>query len=135
VCNDHWNNNDAIVACRQLGYPTQGAVALTTPGVSGYSQGTGPIFLDNTMCDGTESRLIDCTYDSHTADCSHLEDAGVQCEFVCQTGSIRLVGGQTRREGRVEVCVNQMWGTVCDDDWDAVDARVACMQLGYSPTS
>ena len=32
------------------------------------------------MCDGTESRLIDCTYDSHTADCSHLEDAGVQCE-------------------------------------------------------
>ena len=51
---------------------------------------------------------------------------------VCTDNDIRLVGGTAPTEGRVELCRNQSWGTVCDDFWGTPDATVVCRQLGYS---
>ncbi len=50
----------------------------------------------------------------------------------CNEGEIRLVGGSTSIEGRVEICLSGQWGTVCDQSWDNSDATVVCRQLEVS---
>lgn len=49
---------------------------------------------------------------------------------LCISGAVRLQNGTSNDRGRVEICNNDVWGTICDDSWTAVDARVVCIQLG-----
>ena len=49
----------------------------------------------------------------------------------CRDGDVHLVGGSYQWEGRVEVYMSGVWGTITDSEWTDNDARVVCRKLGY----
>jgi len=131
VCDDFWDTTDATVVCKQLGYAFAGTGTAYSNAYFGV--GSGPIFLDDVQCTSSSSQLLECSSRpilSH--DCLHSADAGVGCEAQCTDGQLRLAGGNIENEGRVEICISNRWGTVCDNSWGNTDAAVVCQQLGYS---
>ena len=133
ICDDEWDTIDARTVCRQLSLPFEGAEARL--GAS-FGQGTDAILLSNVYCGSNTSQLRDCQFRTGSdVNCGHHEDAGVICQSACTNGDVRLADGPNMYEGRVEVCFNQEWGTVCDDDWSTNDGIVICRQLGFSTDS
>ncbi|KAG7275884.1 hypothetical protein CRUP_033297 [Coryphaenoides rupestris] len=129
VCDDQWDDSDAEVVCRHLGF---GGLAKAWSWAH-YGQGSGPIMLDVVQCTGNELFLGQCRHgDWEQHNCDHMEDAGVSCSPYTGSGPpLRLVGGEEDFEGRVEVFHKGRWGTVCDDQWDDSDAEVVCRHLGF----
>ncbi|XP_065913209.1 scavenger receptor cysteine-rich domain-containing group B protein-like isoform X2 [Dysidea avara] len=135
VCDDNWDIVAANVVCQQLGFGD--AVRVYTSSHFGSGSSSMPIWLDDVQCTTRDRYLSECGHNGWgNNNCNHFEDAGVACtgtiRTACTEGRIRLVGGSSIYEGRVEVCHNGEWGTVCDDSWSISDGIVACHQLGYS---
>ncbi|XP_068779591.1 deleted in malignant brain tumors 1 protein-like isoform X1 [Struthio camelus] len=129
VCDDDWSFTDAKVVCQQLGC----GMVISAPGSAHFGKGSGPIWLDNVQCSGTEAALSECqAMPWGINNCDHGEDAGVVCTDTATEASpeLRLANGPNRCAGRVEVLHNYHWGTVCDDDWSLTEATVVCRQLG-----
>ena len=101
-----------------------------------YGRGFGDIKYSELDCTGNETHLINCTKLTSGFFCSHFEDVGVGCEPGCEDGQLKLVDGDVVTEGRLEICSNGMWGTVCDNtaSWGIHEARVVCQQLGFPTT-
>lgn len=124
---------------------TSGALPSYYP----VTPGTGVIHRGQFVCTGSESRLSDCRSGPATQ-CTHSDDAGVTCQNsqsvrhcsfqedngalseYCQDGDLRLVDGGDELEGRIEMCYEELYGTICGSGFDLVAASVVCRQLGFS---
>ena len=92
VCDDGWDNTDAGVVCRQLGFGSSGTAIES----AGFGQGSGSIWLDSVTCAGNESTLASCPHlgVGVTRNCSHYDDAGVRCltaEVESKVTNLRIV--------------------------------------------
>uniref|UniRef100_G3T023 Neurotrypsin n=1 Tax=Loxodonta africana TaxID=9785 RepID=G3T023_LOXAF len=133
VCDDGWTELNTYVVCRQLGFKYGKQTSANH-----FQERTGPIWLDDVSCSGKETSFLQCSrrqWGKH--DCSHREDVSITCHpsgdghRLSLGFPIRLMDGENKKEGRVEVFINGQWGTICDDGWTDKDATVICRQLGY----
>ena len=53
----------------------------------------------------------------------------------CTDGEVRLADGVIEQEGRPEVCINGVWGSICQWSWSTTDGYVFCNSLGYDGPS
>ena len=99
-----------------------------------FGQSSFSVVAANFSCNGLESNITSCSYTA-TSNCGHHEDAGVYCNVKCTDGDVRLANGTDQYEGRVEVCSNATWHTVCENGWSNEDAEVTCRNLGFTAIS
>ncbi|MCJ8742904.1 hypothetical protein PDJAM_G00087670 [Pangasius djambal] len=121
VCDDDWDMREAAVVCREL----RCGEAVNVRYRAHFGRGSGPIWMNDVRCSGSESTLKNCSSAEWGKNyCDHGGDAGVTC-----SDSVRLVNGGSRCAGRVEVLHDGQWGTVCGGGWDMKDAAVVCREL------
>ena len=76
VCDDGWDDHNALVVCKQLGFGDKATVVHISSSLSGAI----PIWLDNVDCSGNEDKLIDCRHSGvGKHNCDHGQDAAVIC--------------------------------------------------------
>ncbi|CAM4456964.1 unnamed protein product, partial [Caretta caretta] len=124
LCDSRWDLPDANVLCRQLDC----GFAESAPGGGYFGRGTGSVWTDTFHCKGSEPHLGHCPVTALGASqCSHDNDASVVCSG--HSESLRLLNGESRCDGRVEISLRGVWGRVLDDQWDMNDASVVCREL------
>ncbi|XP_056604996.1 scavenger receptor cysteine-rich type 1 protein M130-like [Triplophysa dalaica] len=127
VCQDKWDMTDAAVVCREVGCGD----VVQVPYFSHFGEGSGPIWMDEVNCSGSEPTLKNCSSNEWgTSDCDHEEDAGVVCSEIINYGRFsRLADGPHLCSGRVELLRGNTWMSVCDAAFDDQDAEVVCREL------
>uniref|UniRef100_H2ZXD8 Soluble scavenger receptor cysteine-rich domain-containing protein SSC5D n=1 Tax=Latimeria chalumnae TaxID=7897 RepID=H2ZXD8_LATCH len=152
ICHDSWDTKIASLVCKQLNC----SHAVSAPTNAYFGKGSGRIWLNKFSCPKDRSYLKECSAlvfrGNNTPNCDHESDAGIICSGVklfngsksllaslCSEmlrlystdhGKVRLVDGESRCSGRVEVYYRGEWGTLCDAGWGISAANVVCRQLG-----
>ncbi|KAL6460127.1 hypothetical protein MHYP_G00318860 [Metynnis hypsauchen] len=123
VCDAGFDQQDAEVVCRELGF----GLPVEVVGTAAFGRGEGQVWSEELQCRGNESQIHFCPTSSLKHNCSHDSDVGLVC-----AGRIKLIGG-SHCSGRVEVLRGETWSTVCDADFDQQDAEFVCRELGCGP--
>ena len=78
ICDDGWDDTDATVVCRELGFLNGKAI-----GQAQFRSGSGPVWLSQIGCYGNENNLSHCVHSGagNVGICSHSQDAGVECRI------------------------------------------------------
>lgn len=84
ISRSNWDINDATVACRQLGYQAGAEAALTN---SVYGPVSGPVWLTNLHCSGSEINVMSCSHDV-IGNKSESERRGYIASVICRDGSL-----------------------------------------------
>ena len=87
VSDDEWDMKDAVVVCRQLGFP----FAVSAPKAAHFGSGRGQVWLDHVCCSGIESSIADCQHRGWGLQvCDHKKDASVICSGKPSSSSASL---------------------------------------------
>ncbi|XP_038599253.1 scavenger receptor cysteine-rich domain-containing protein SCART1-like [Tachyglossus aculeatus] len=125
LCAAHWDLADAHVLCRQLGC----GPALATTGRVSFGEEDGPALTDAFHCTGTEPHLWNCPRSAlGAAACPPHHVAYAICSGE-SAEALRLQGGQSRCDGRVEIFLRGAWGRIVAEAWGLAEAGVVCRQL------
>ncbi|PVD37785.1 hypothetical protein C0Q70_00386 [Pomacea canaliculata] len=128
ICSYNWDDIDARVFCRELGFPTGQAFKH-------HHLTSRPFWMTDVQCTGSERFLRDCPKTlAAESQCSTQLSAGVTCSDI-EGINYRLAGSNSTYKGRVEVQVNGTWGIVCGYGYDASWAKVVCRMYGFTEGS
>uniref|UniRef100_A0A4W3GJG2 SRCR domain-containing protein n=1 Tax=Callorhinchus milii TaxID=7868 RepID=A0A4W3GJG2_CALMI len=143
LLDDSWNISDGDVICRQLNCGS----AISVYNSSQYGEGTGPVWINNVQCMGTETHIWNCPHSTVASSSWSSSDVGVLrsgdichqwkpvvlCYIEIDHMKLRLVDGGSSCSGTVEVYRLGNWRRVRDQFWDLSDANVVCRQMGCGP--
>ena len=151
ICDDNWEESDATVVCKQLGYE-RGSQSNETE----FEFGEGPVWLDDLTCSASDTSIDQCSHNGWGVhNCTRNDSVGVCCDPRPLSLPVRLTcpsrcnntlckacpdklhpdrsdcQAQETVAGIVEVQVDGVWGPISADGWDVNEATVVCGQLGY----
>ncbi|XP_033110872.1 scavenger receptor cysteine-rich domain superfamily protein-like [Anneissia japonica] len=134
ICNNNVTFENNNVICRSIGFAYAKSISGSLITHSTFSTNQYGCFVKGIACNGLEIDVRDCpTVSEIMLQTNYNATASIRCkEF--EEHSIRLVGGASPRQGRLEIYHDGQWGTVCISSWTTkIDAGVACRSLGLGP--